>query len=193
MLGLPAYYLRLMVLCRRRGCFSLEDARDLVQEAHLRLFIYRQSATVWNADSLLRRIVVNLNINHFHRNLSARVAFEDIDRSDMQGMLIDPVPGPERTLDAEQELDGVVDLLSAVSTRTCQMFIAQRGGYSYGEVASAFAVKERTVEKHVAAATTMLHEAEHQGRTPVWTVRTSMTSGVRRRRSPLQGDTGRGG
>ena len=109
------------------------------------------------------------------------------------GLLIDPAAGPERTLAAEQQLDGVADLLSAVSTRTCQMFIAQRGGYSYDEVASAFAVKERTVEKHVATATTMLHEAEHQGRTPVWTMKTSMTSGVRRRRSPSQGDTGRGG
>lgn len=183
MLGLPGYYLRLMKLCRRWGCSCLEDARDIVQEAHLRLFTYEQSATVRDADSLLRRIVINLNINRFHRHLSARFTFEDIDRSDRLGLLIDPAAGPERTLAAEQHLDGIADLLSAVSTRTCQMFIAQRGGYSYSEVASAFAVRERTVEKHVAAATSMLHEAEHQGRTPVWTVRTSMTSDVRRRRS----------
>jgi DNA-directed RNA polymerase specialized sigma24 family protein len=193
MRGLPGYYLCLVTLCRRWGCFSLEDARDMVQEAHLRLFTYEQSATVRDAGSLLRRIMINLNINRFHRNRSARFPFADIDRIDRMGLLIDPAAGPERTLAAEQELDGVADLLSVVSTRTCQMFIAQRGGYSYGEVASAFAVKERTVEKHVAAATTMLHEAEHQGRRPVWTMRTSMTSGVRRRRSPSQGDTGRGG
>jgi len=55
-------------------------------------------------------------------------------------MLFDPSPGPERTLAAEQELDWVVDLLTAVSSRTCQMFSAQRGGYSYEEVASAFAI-----------------------------------------------------
>jgi len=183
MRGLPGYYLRLMTLCRRWGCLSLEDARDIIQEAHLRLFTYEQSATVRDADSLLRRIVINLNINHFHRHQSARFAFEDIDRSDRRGMLIDPAAGPERTLAAEQQLYGVVDLLSAGSRRTCQMFIAQRGGYSYGEVASAFAVKERTVEKHVAAATSMLHDAERQGRTMRSTMRTSMANGVRRRRS----------
>jgi len=193
MRGLPGYYLRLMTLCRRWGCFSLEDARDIVQEAHLRLFTFEQSATVRDADSLLRRIVINLNINRFHRHLSARFAFEDIDRSDRLGLLIDPAAGPERTLAAEQHLDEVVDLLSAVSTRTCQMFIAQRGGYSYGEVASAFAVRERTVEKHVAAATSMLHEAERQSRTPRSTVGTSMTRSVRRRRSQSQCDTRCGG
>ena len=182
MLGLPEYYLRLMILCRRRGCSSVEDAKDIVQEAHLRLFSYQQSAIVRDADALLRRIVINLNINHYHRNLSARFAFEDFDRSDRRGLLIDPAAGPERTLAAEQQLDWVVDWLSAGSTRTCQMFIAQRGGYSYGEIASAFAVKERTVEKHVAAATSMLEEFEHQGRTTRSTAGPSMTRGVRWRR-----------
>lgn len=76
-----------------------------------------------------------------------------------------------------------MDLLSAGSSRTCQMFIAQRGGYSYNEVASAFAVKERTVEKHVAAATSMLQEFEHQGHTPRSTGGAPLTRGVRRRRS----------
>jgi DNA-directed RNA polymerase specialized sigma24 family protein len=131
---------------------------------------------------LLRRIVINLNINHYHRNLSARFAFEDIDRSDRRGLLIDPAASPERSLAAEQQLDGIVDLLSAGSRRTCQMFIAQRAGYSYGEVASAFAVKERTVEKHVAAASSMLEEFERQGRTTRSTGGTSMPRSVRWRR-----------
>jgi DNA-directed RNA polymerase specialized sigma24 family protein len=180
MLGLPGYYLRFMTLCRRWGCSSLEDARDIVQEAHLRLFTYEQSATVRDPDALLRRIVINLNINRFHRNLSGRFAFVDIDRSDRRGLLIDPAAGPERTLAAEQQLDGVVGLLSRGSTRTCQMFIAQRGGYSYGEVASAFAVKERTVEKHVAAATSMLQEFDVGVVRTRSTPATSMTGSVRR-------------
>ena len=185
MLGLPGYYLRLILLCHRRGCSSIEDAKDIVQEAHLRLFAYEQSATVRDADALLRRIVINLNINRFHRNLAARFAFEDIDRSDRRGLLIDPEAGPERALAAQQQLDWVVDLLSAGSRRTCQMFIAQRGGYSYGEVASAFAVKERTVEKRVAAATSMLEEFEHRGRTARSTAGTSITTDVRGRRPLL--------
>lgn len=97
MLGLPEYYLRLMILCRRRGCSSVEDAKDIVQEAHLRLFSYQQSAIVRDADALLRRIVINLNINHYHRNLSARFAFEDFDRSDRRGLLIDPAARSARS------------------------------------------------------------------------------------------------
>lgn len=44
-------------------------------------------------------------------------------------------------------------LLSAMSERTCQIFIAQRGGYSYEDVAIAFSVRPRTIEKHVWLAT----------------------------------------
>lgn len=96
--------------------------------------------------------------------------------------MIDPTPDPERTLAAQQQVDRVVDWLSAGSRRTCQMFIAQRAGYSYDEVASAFAVKERTVEKHVATATLTLQEFEHQGRTKRPTAGSSMTGGIRCRR-----------
>lgn len=157
MSGVPLYYGRLVKLCRNRGC-CLEDARDIVQEAHLRLFEYQRSARVWDVISLLRRIVINLAINHFHRVLSKPFAFESAERLDRRGILVDPVPGPERTVAAEQQLDRVVALISAVSRRTCQIFIAQRGGYSYEEIAKPFAVKPRTVEKHVATAAYLLQE-----------------------------------
>lgn len=45
-----------------------------------------------------------------------------------------------------------------MSRRTCQIFIAQRGGYSYEDIAVAFAVKPRTVEKHVASQSLQLRE-----------------------------------
>lgn len=152
-----ARYAQLIKLCRMRGC-SCEDARELVQEAHLRLFDYQRAAKVRDAHSLLRRIVINLSINYYHRDLSRDPVRERIGELDRRGMLIDPAPGPERILAAEQELDRVASLLSAVSPRTCQVFIAQRGGYSYEEIASAFAVKPRTVEKHVTSAVLALRE-----------------------------------
>jgi len=130
----------------------------MVQEAYLRFFEYQQSTKVRNADALLRRIVINLSITYFHRELSQPFTFGDVDRLDWRGMLIDTSPGPERTFAAEQQLDGVVDVIRAVSPRTCQIFIAQRGGYSYGEIAAAFAIKPRTVEKHLASAMLALQE-----------------------------------
>lgn len=161
MRGLPAYFGRLLKVCRSRGA-SLEDAWDIVQDAHLRLFAYRESAIVRDANSLLRRIVINLSINHFHRELSVPFVFERFDRCDRLGMLIDSAPGPERTVTAEQQLDCVISLLSAASKRTCQIFIAQRGGYTYEEIASAFTIKPRTVEKHVTLSADMLEETKYE-------------------------------
>jgi RNA polymerase sigma factor (sigma-70 family) len=152
-----ARYAQLIKMCRRRGCSS-EDAKELVQEAHLRFFEYEQSTIIRDVDSLLRRIVINLSITHYHRELSRPYVSSEIEKLDRRGMLIEPTPGPERILAAEQQLDGVVNLLSAASERTCQIFVAQRGGYSYEEIAVAFAVRPRTVEKHLASAILMLRE-----------------------------------
>lgn len=152
-----AQYASLVELCMGRGCLP-EDAKELVQEAHLRLFAYQRSAQVRDVDSLLRRIVINLAINYYRRELSRRLVFETIDAVESQGIVIDPTPGPERTLAAEQQLDTVISLMSAMSRRTCQIFIAQRTGYSYEEIAAAFAIKPRTVEKHVAIAASTLIE-----------------------------------
>lgn len=152
-----ARYAQLIKVCRARGC-SIDDARDVVQEAHLRLFEYQRSATVRDADSILRRIVINLSINHYHSKQSTPLASESINELDRRGVLIDPTAGPERILAAQQELDRVVGMLRAVGARECHIFVAQRGGYSYEEIAAAFALKPRTVEKHVATATLALTE-----------------------------------
>jgi RNA polymerase sigma factor (sigma-70 family) len=159
---LSARYAQLIRMCRKRGC-SREDANDLVQEAHLRLFDYERSTKVRDVESLLRRIVINLSITHYHRELAAPFTFESVVKLDKQGILIDPAPGPERTMAAELELDSVVNALTAASPRTCQIFIAQRAGYSYGEIAAAFAVKPTTIDKHVAIATLILKEMAPAG------------------------------
>lgn len=140
-----------------RGC-SREDAEELVQEAFLRLLEYLRSTRVRDADSLLRRIVINLSINYFHRTLSAPYSFESVYELDSRGILIDPAPGPERTLAAEQELGMVVERLSALSERVCRIYIAQRMGYNHNELATAFGIMPRTVEKHVVSANSALRE-----------------------------------
>lgn len=140
-----------------RGC-SREDARELVQEAYLRLFEYQQSTRIKNPDSLLRRILINLSINYYHRTLSTPFSFESIDDLARRSMLIDPAPSQERALAAEQELRVVADALSAVSERMCRIFLAQRAGYSHDEIATAFGIMPRTVEKHVVSARSALRE-----------------------------------
>jgi RNA polymerase sigma-70 factor (ECF subfamily) len=157
MTWVSARYAQLLKLCRTLGC-SPEVARDVVQEGYLRLLEYQRSAKVKDPSSLIRRIVLNLAVNYSRRELAKTLASESIHTLDRRGILIDPAAGPERAVAAEQELDNVASLLNAVSPRTCQIYIAQRGGYSYDEIASAFAVKPRTVEKHVASAVLALAE-----------------------------------
>ena len=140
-----------------RGC-SREDAKELVQEAYLRLFEYQRSAKVKSPDSLLRRIVINLSINYFHRTLSAPFSFESIDELDRLDLLADTAPGPERTIAANQELDRVLGRLSSVSERMCRIYVAHRIGYSYQEIGTALGIMPRTVERHVASASVALKE-----------------------------------
>jgi len=82
----------------------------------------------------------------------------EIEKLDRRGVLVDPAADPERALAGEQELDRVARLLKDVSPRACQVFVAQRGGYSYEEIAAAYSLKPRTVEKHVATAALVLAE-----------------------------------
>ncbi|HUN72614.1 MAG TPA: hypothetical protein VMU52_09905, partial [Steroidobacteraceae bacterium] len=69
-----------------------------------------------------------------------------------------PAPDPERALAGENELAEVVDLLSALSERVCRIYIAQRMGYTHDELATAFGIMPRTVEKHVVSANSVLRE-----------------------------------
>ena len=124
----------------------------------MRLFEYQRTVRVKNPDSLLRRIVINLSINWFHRTLSTPYSFEGVEELDTQDMLINPAPSQERMLAAEQELEIVVGTLSAVSDRMCRIFLAQRMGYSHDEIATAFGIMPRTVEKHVVSAGSALKE-----------------------------------
>lgn len=144
-----------MRLCRARGC-PREIARELVQEAHMLLLNYQRAAKVRDSGSLLRRIVINLSINYYHRELPRVRAERQIDALDARGLIPDPAAGPEAALDASQELDAIANRIAALSPRTCQIFIAHRAGYSYEEIARAFVVKPRTVEKHVTSAMLVL-------------------------------------
>jgi len=151
------YVKDLLKALRKRG-LTREDSQDLQNEACLRLFVYARTHPVNKPNGLLRRMILYLWINSVTRDKSVArknegaAAFGDIP---------DGRAGPERILAAEQEVARVADLLSATSTRTCQIFIAHRGGYTYEEVAAAFAIRPRTVEKHIATAEELL--LEHMG------------------------------
>lgn len=134
-------YAQLILVCRRRGV-PHEVAREIVQEAHLRMFEYQLHTKVRDPDSLLRRVVINLSINYYHRE---RRRFVQIDTV----QVVDPKPSLERVVIGEQELARVIGDLGKKSPRVCQVFFAHRIGYGYDEIAVAAGIKPRTVERHI--------------------------------------------
>lgn len=156
--AVDACFARLMRVCRRRGR-SHEDAEDLIQEALLRLEEYCRGAQVRevrNKEAFLVRTVTNLAINQHHRERILSYSNESVEDIAESHQLLDPNPGPDRILAAEQLLKEVQDTLDAVSTRTREIYFAHRAGYRYDEIAAAYKISEKTVEKHIARAVLLL-------------------------------------
>jgi RNA polymerase sigma-70 factor (ECF subfamily) len=152
---LAARFARLMKVCRRRGR-SQEEAEDLIQEAFLRLHEYCQTTEVRDEEAFLARTVSNLAINEYRRERIVSFAHETVEELEQTIGLSDSTPGPERICAAQQRLDEITRTLGAVSERTCQIFLAQRAGYSYEEIAADLGITPRTVQKHIARAMFLL-------------------------------------
>ncbi len=150
-----ARFARLMKVCRRRGR-SQEEAEDLIQEAFLRLHEYCRKSEVRDEEAFLARTVSNLAINEYRRGRIVSYAQETVEDLEQSIGLSDSSPGPERICAAQQRLDEITRTLGAVSERTCQIFLAQRAGYSYEEIAADLGITPRTVQKHIARAMFLL-------------------------------------
>ena len=155
MARLSARFARLMKVCRRRGR-SQEEAEDLIQEAFLRLHEYCRETEVRDEEAFLARTVSNLAINEYRRERIVSFSRETVEELEQTTGLSDSSPGPERICAAQQRLDEITRTLGAVSERTCQIFLAQRAGYSYEEIAVDLGISQRTVQKHIARAMLLL-------------------------------------
>jgi RNA polymerase sigma-70 factor (ECF subfamily) len=153
----PAYFEGLLNFLRRRGR-SREDAEDLIQEAMLRLHVYRQEALVANEEAFLRHAVHNLAIDQHRRDrldLRREVPLEDIDA---RTPLIAQASTPEESLEAQQRLGSIRALLDGVSRRTREIYFAHRAGYSYAEIADHMGISHITIKRHIARALLALME-----------------------------------
>ena len=155
MTKLSARFTRLMKVCRKRGR-SQEEAEDLIQEAFLRLHEYCRKSEVRDEEAFLARTVSNLAINEYRRERIISFTQETVEELEQSIGLSDSSPGPERICAAQQRLEEITRTLGAVSERTCQIFLAQRAGYSYEEIATDLGITPRTVQKHIARAMFLL-------------------------------------
>jgi len=159
-----ARFKRLMRMLRRDGR-SQEDAEDLIQEALLRVEQYAQRFEVRSAEAFLTRTVRNLSINQYHHDTLVVYADEPVEQLADSLVTSDPCADPERRLDAQQRLEQITRVLDAESQRTREIFFAHRSGHTYREIASAYGIGERTVEKHIARALFLLMQVKESLRT----------------------------
>jgi len=154
-----ACFARLLKLLQRQGR-SREDAEDLIQEALLRLTEYCKSAVVRNEAAFLKRAVVNLSIDRYRHDARHPLADQPVEELAETLPLLDPAPGPDEVLSAQQRLNEIRRILDPVSIRVRQIYFAHRAGYSHQELAAAFDVSISTVEKAIARAMVALMDAK---------------------------------
>jgi len=138
----------------RRGGATPDDAEDLVQEAMLRLHAYaRAGGEVRDPEAFVKRTAFNLAVDVHRSSRSDRYELASVE--DLE--LIDMSPAPDAVFEAEQRLVRMKAALDRVSPRTRDIFFMHRlQGFSHAEIASKLGVSKSAVEKHIAAAVTIL-------------------------------------
>jgi RNA polymerase sigma factor (sigma-70 family) len=149
---------RLQRLLRGRGR-TREDAEDLIQEAFLKLQLYReQGGEVRKPEAFLVRTVLRLSMNarrDEHRDLFCDVPVEEL-------TVIDTSPSPDDILAAEQQLDLMKRTLDAISERTREVFFLHRGdGLTYQQIAKLYGMTTKAVERRIAHAMLTLANKMH--------------------------------
>ena len=152
---------RLLKFLRRRGR-SREDANDLIDEAMLRLSVYGRTADVVNEDASLHSTAMNLPVDQHRRDHWDPLNQVPIEDLSARAPLMSMQPTPEEVLDNEQRLERVRAALDTVSPLTREIFLANRAGYSYAEIAHHFNISYSTITRHSARALLAIMERSQQ-------------------------------
>ena len=137
----------LLAFAERKG--NLANAEDLVQDAFLRLLQHRDLQTVDNHRAYLFKITANLNADQFRRPVLE--LFDD--EAESYEALVCPQPLPDSIAESREKyrlsMQALQDLPEMV--RTC--FLLHRiDGIPQAEIAEAFNLPRRTVERYCAKA-----------------------------------------
>lgn len=130
----------------RRGTSST-DADDLIQDAFLRLEIYKATRTVEHPDRFLVRTAVNLSIDAGRRRQRSPIV--DIDIENLE--IADNTPRADEVLVARERLRRLEAGFAALDGKTRSMLLAQKlEGLTMAELARRHGVSVSAVEKRVA-------------------------------------------
>jgi RNA polymerase sigma factor (sigma-70 family) len=147
--------LKLRKVLRRRGR-TMDETDELIQEAFLRLQVYRRERHVNEPEAFLVRAVQNLHIDLL-RSRAHRGTHVEADS--VQIHLVDPRPSPVEVLAAHQRLQRLKEGLEALSPRTREIMLLHRiEGFSHAQIAARLGVTVSAVEKHIAKAALFLSD-----------------------------------
>ena len=139
---------KLRRVLRRRGR-SDDEAEDLIQDAFLRLHVYRRAHAIRNTGGFLFRTALNLACDRARRERLAPVLPGGLDELP----LVDPYPLPDEVCAGQERLQRMRAGLEAMSPRRREVFILNRiEGYSFPQIAQRLGITSSMVEKHAAKA-----------------------------------------
>jgi RNA polymerase sigma-70 factor (ECF subfamily) len=139
-------------LCSR---VSSDEARDIAQEAYLRVLRYRENQDLDSLKALLFRIAANL-IGMRARTAQAQHWADHRPFDEALGLPTGEA-SQQRRLDAEQQLDRLMEVIKGLPSKCQQAFVLSRfHDMSYPEIAKRCGISVKMVEKHIAKALEIL-------------------------------------
>ena len=132
----------------RRRVGSEADARDIAQDAYVRLMRYREHQDPGSLKALVFRIAANLVGMRARTARSQR--FSDHQSLDGIVEVASNDPSVERVLTAQQQLDRLMQVIEDLPNKCRQAFVLSRfHDLSYPEIAMRLGVSVKMVEKHI--------------------------------------------
>ena len=144
-----AYHDSLLRFLRQRLRVK-EDAADVAQEAYVRLLQYEGSKSITSPSSMLFRIAINV-ANDLGRAAQSRRAADQVSLETVD--LVSEIPGPERELAAEQELQVLYGVIDQLPPKCRNVFLLSRvKRMTYPQIARHCGISVKMVEKHISHA-----------------------------------------
>lgn len=135
----------------RRRVGTDDEARDIAQEAYLRLLRYRENQNLASLKALVFRIATNLlgmraRTARAHRQADHQPLEEHLD------LAINDISAEQR-LFGEQQLDRLMAVIERLPTKCQQVFILSRfHDMGYSQIAARCNISIKMVEKHISHA-----------------------------------------
>lgn len=133
---------------RRR--VGVDDSRDVVHDAYLRLINYTDQSTLENPRAYLYRVTTNAANDHAAKiKVQDEWTEPDVDPDTLHA----PSPGPEAAANARNTLQLCLVALAELPEIYRHVFLLHRvDGMAQGDVATALGIPKRTVERYIAKA-----------------------------------------